>query len=206
MKRHLQHLKTFGSFKKQSNYKYGNTSLNESSDIIDGEFSVFNYLGEEFKIKHIHTNSYRLTDKKTNTWQIVHGEDIQDAQKNAKGLLDIVFGEGRPNFYPKKGDKFVVTGDYFNSDTNTFEEIDKISFREGTHWQLPGGTGTVYAKKGDIITFDRQGEDNGFWYLDGDKKVDSKYYFKYEDGSSRYSVKGPKPWHLLWSAKIKSVK
>ena len=177
--------------------RFKNFNINES------ESFEFNHLGEDFKLNHIHTNSYRLIDKKTNTWSIVKGADMQDAQSNAMQLIDDVFADGRPNFYPNKGEKFVVTGEHFDSDTNTTKKTDKISFRQGTHWQNPGGTGSVHAKRGDVITFDREGEDNGFWYLDGDKRVDPKYYFKYTDGSPRYSVKGSKPWHLLWSKQIR---
>jgi hypothetical protein len=134
--------------------------------------------GNKFKIEHIHTDKYRVIDPPSRTWDIVTAGNMEEAIENAKTLIDDIFVDGvRPNFYPRSGTKYIVK--------------DDLSFRVGTHWQKPNGDSTVYAKKGDIITFDAEGEDDGFWYLDNDKNN---------------RLKGSKLWPLLWGKKIQELK
>jgi hypothetical protein len=152
----------------------------------------FNHQESDFRLEHIHKNSYRVIDKITRTWSIVEADDETQALVKAKMLIDQVFSNGRPNFHPRSNAKFVVLA-------------DSLSFRVGTHIRNLSGTGNVFAQKGDILTFDQEGEDNGFWYLDGNKVKDPQFYFKYKDGSQRSSVRGQKPWGLIWGQKIREI-
>ena len=126
----------------------------------------FTHKNSDFILSHIHTNLWRVIDNKTRTWSIVPGSDINAALKKAKSLIDDVFADGRPEFYPKTRAKFVVTGLTYNNEGET-KKLDSLSFRIGAHSRNPGGTAIVLVKKGEVLIFDRQGEDNGFWYKEG---------------------------------------
>lgn len=146
-----------------------------------------------FILSHIHSDSYRVIHRISRTWGIVEGVNESTALLKAEALIDGIFTNGDPNLFPKCGDKFVVLCE------------DGLSFNTGTHHMNPQGTGKVRVNKGDILTFDSEGEGHGWYYLDGGKDIDLKYYFKYADGSKRESAKGSKPWHYIWNGLIKKV-
>ena len=150
----------------------------------------FNRKGENFILEHIHDDSYRVIHRPTRTWSIVEGAA---ALLEAEALIDILWKSGDPNLFPKKGDKFVVLYE------------DGLEFDTGTHHMNPQGTGKVTAKKGDILTFSREGEDYGWYYLDGGKVRHPQYYFEYADGSKREAAKGSKPWQYIWRRYIKKI-
>jgi len=166
----------------------------------------FKHHGHEFTLTHIHSDSYRLIDQITRTWTIVRGNSPNLAFRVAKKLIGEVFCEGRPNFFPRGNDKFVITDTRWDSETNSTEANQGLSFRTGTHSQNAHGTGRVTAAPGTIITFDAEGEEYGFWYLDQDKEPHPQYSWKYSDGTERQRRRGSKPWVLLWNKKIKGAK
>ena len=103
----------------------------------------------------------------------------EEAIALAKPKIDRIFSKGFPNKNPWVGDTFVVLA-------------DEIGFRVGTNSQNFNGTGSVTAKKGDIIVFDREGEDNGFWSIEG-------------DGERNGHMQGSRPWSLIYGEKIQQV-
>lgn len=147
----------------------------------------FNYKNNDFIISHVHTNTYRVIDKKTRTWTLIKADSIMDGLKKSKKLIDELFTSGIPNFTPMIGEKFIVTGEKYEYGEKS--ETDGITFTIGSHWKNIHGTGKVLVKKGDIIAFNREGEDYGWWYIGG-----------YEDAQ-----RSVLPWVLLWSGQIRKV-
>jgi hypothetical protein len=144
-----------------------------------------NYDGDIFKLTHIHTNKWRLV--KNREWQIVIGDTLEEATESAKQFLKLFYADGKPAINPRYGTKFVVTGEKFDYETGTVKQGNTITFITGSHNRNLGGTGKAVARKGDVLTFDDDGEDDGFWYLNGGKE----------------RMKGSHGWSLVWSLQIK---
>lgn len=135
----------------------------------------FNYHNQTWEVRLIYDGAYRIIDK-YRSWFIVKTDTIEDAIIEAKEKIDRIFSNGDPIIHPRKGQRYVVT------DNN-------INFTTGAHWQRPGGTGSKNVLQGDIIIFNRQGEDNGFWYIPTDDT----------------DLKGGKAWSLIYDEKIKAI-
>ena len=153
-----------------------------------------------FSAEHVsdyeNKSTYRFSEKNRRDWFLIKcSSDLtfEKVKELAIAKIQRVFSNGRPNFFPIWRCKFVVT-------------CDSINFREDCHSKNPCGSSTISAYRGDIITLDREGEENGFWYLDNGKELDKNCYWKYADGSHRTTVKGSQVWSLLWNEKIKEVK
>lgn len=163
----MKHIKIFENF------------LNE-----DTQAGEIQYKNDTFRIAHIHTNKWRVV--KNGVWTIVTGEDVEAAKKAATEYLDLLYANtGGKEFMPNHKTTYVVTGQRFDTDTGTVKDGNTITFVTGSHNRNPNGTGKLTLKKGDTLKFDTDGEDNGFWYVNGDR------------------VKGSKGWSLLWSLQIK---
>lgn len=162
-------------------------ALGEGTVNEDTQAGEVEYKGDTFRIAHIHTDKWRIV--KNGVWTIVIGADVDEAKKAASKYLDLLYANtGGKVFMPKFGTNYVVTGQKFDTDSGTVKDGNTITFVTGSHNRNPGGTGKITLRKGDKLKFDEDGEDNGFWYVNGDR------------------VKGSKGWSLLWSLQIKPVK
>lgn len=165
----------------------------------------FTCMAESFKITFVYAGCFRVIHTKTRTWFIVNCKTIEQAESLSRTKIERVFSNGVPKFLPSGGEKFIVTGLHHDHDTGLLKEIESIGFITGSHSRNSSGNGHYRAIKGEILTFDTEGEDNGFWYSDKDRKLDPEYYWKYTDGSNRVRLKGSFAWSLLWSEKIKQL-
>ena len=141
----------------------------------------FEHQDTTFKVELVYEGCYRIIDPYGSWFLIEKGiaSTTEEAIELAKPKLDRIFSKGFPNTNPWIGDTFVVLA-------------DTISFRTGTHIRNFNGTGSAVAKKGDILVFDREGDENGFWSIE-DKEF------------GRGDLQGSRPWSLVYSEKIQQV-
>ena len=164
------------------------------------ENNNFECCGSIFSVEHVsdyeNKSTYRFSEKNCRDWFLIKcSSDLtfEKVKELAITKIQRVFSNGRPNFFPIWSCKYVII-------------CDSIDFRDGCHSKNPCGNSTIKAFRGDIITLDREGDENGFWYLDNGKEIDKNCYFRYVDGSYRSDVKGSKVWSLLWDEKIQEIK
>ena len=146
--------------------------------------TTFEHQDTTWKVQLVYEGCYRIIDPYGSWFLLKDGiaKTTEEAIELAKPKIDRVFAKGFPNTNPWVGDTFVVLA-------------DEIGFRVGTHSQNFNGTGSVTAKKGDILIFDREGEDNGFWDIQGENY----------NPNNRGKLQGSRPWHLIYDEKIQQL-
>jgi hypothetical protein len=148
-------------------------------------------MGEKFEIAIVYEGCFRIIHDKTRTWFLVKLKDLEEVKVFALKYIKNIFKNGIPKFSPSYGQKYKITGLYYDYNNARFKNTDGLSFIVGSHYQNTSGTGYVHAKPGEIITFDRESEDDAWWFF---------------NNSGKYTVKGNKPWSLLWASEIVQVK